>query len=56
MTRIMIYALVTAFILWLFGASGAAHEVLSKALSLVKWLFILGIVGFIVYLIYDRVR
>lgn len=52
MTKIMIRVIVIALILMLFGFNGAASTLLGGMLSVVKWIFIIGgviLVGFIIF-------
>jgi len=56
MNRILIYAIILALVLMLFGANEAAGAVLDTALIFVKWVFILFIGGGIVYFLYERFR
>lgn len=52
MTKIMIRIIVIALILMLFGFNGAASSLLGGMLSVVKWIFIIGgviLVGFIIF-------
>ena len=54
MIRILITGLVIAIILLIFGARGAAHDVLDWTLTIVKWIFIIGAVIFVGVMIFSR--
>jgi uncharacterized membrane protein YgdD (TMEM256/DUF423 family) len=54
MTRILVTGLVIALILMLFGARGAAHDVLDWTLTIAKWIFIVGAVIFVGVMIFSN--
>jgi hypothetical protein len=54
MTRILISGLLIAIILFIFGARSAANEVLDWTLTIVKWIFIIGVGIFIGVMIFSR--
>jgi hypothetical protein len=52
MTKIMIRVIVIALILMLFGFNGAASTLLGGMLSVVKWIFIIGGIAFVIFIIF----
>lgn len=54
MSRFLIYVIIIAVILMLFGANGAASTLLSGALSIVKWVFILGFIALIIIIVFNQ--
>lgn len=56
MTRIMIWVIVIAIVLMLFGFNGAASSLLNGMLSIVKWIFILGGIAFVLFVLFNIFR
>ena len=54
MTKIMIRVIVIALILMLFGFNGAASTLLGGMLSVVKWIFIIGGIAFVIFMIFSK--
>lgn len=54
MTRIMIWVIVIAIVLMLFGFNGAASTLLNGMLSVVKWIFIIGAVFLVLFIIFGK--
>lgn len=54
MTKIMIRVIVIALILILFGFNGAASSLLNGMLSIVKWIFIIGGIAFVLFIIFGK--
>lgn len=54
MARIIIYVIVIALILMLFGANDAASSLLNGMLSVIKWIFILGIAALVIFLVFGK--
>ncbi len=54
MLKIMIYVIVVALILMLFGANNAASSLLNGMLSVIKWIFILGGIAFVLFIVFSK--
>jgi hypothetical protein len=54
MSRILISAIVIFLILMLFGATDLARFIINGAISIVKWIFIIGVILFIGSLIFSN--
>ena len=54
MLRILLTGLFIAIILLIFGAKSAAREVLDWTLTIVKWIFIIGAVIFVGFMIFSK--
>jgi hypothetical protein len=52
MLKIMIYVIVVALILMLFGANNAASSLLNGMLSVIKW--ILGGIAFVLFIVFTK--
>ena len=52
MSKIMIRVIVIALILILFGFNDAASTLLGGMLSVVKWIFIIGGIAFVIFIIF----
>lgn len=56
MTKIMIRVIVFALILMLFGFNDAASTLLGGMLSVVKWIFIIGGIAFVLFVLFNIFR
>jgi hypothetical protein len=56
MAKIMIRVIIIALILMLFGFNDAAKTLLDGMLSIIKWVFILGVIGLVVYVIISIIK
>lgn len=54
MSRFLIYVIIIAVILMLFGANGAESTLLNGALSIVKWVFILGFIAIMIIIVLNK--
>lgn len=54
MNRIMIYAFIVALVLILFGFNNVASTLLNVILSVIKWIFIIGVIAFVIFVIFGR--
>lgn len=54
MLKIMIYVIVVALILMIFGANNAASSLLNGMLSVIKWIFILGGIAFVLFIVFTK--
>lgn len=52
MNKIMLRVIVMAIILMLFGFNNAASTLLDVMLSVVKWIFIIGGIALVIFIIY----
>lgn len=50
----MIYVILIALVLMLFGANEAASSLLNGMLSVIKWIFIIGGVALVLFIIFGK--